>query len=173
MDGSMYEASPGLDSKRVRCPDEAGYLERALAITEWFGHTREPLSPRAILRLFARPKDQIHFFRAQAHWKTGVFAEHRIRGLKRCGSMHDRNRIEFFSVREQLRSALYLYAADGSRRHNGGSRELCVPTRVVFVYSFHHLLRNFRLGSRFRKIFCTIAGSEMMVLTLMAVLGAV
>lgn len=67
MDGRMYEAPPGSNAEWIRCPDEAGYPKRVLAITERLRDTQAPLNSKPSFVLFARSYDQIDFFRARAY----------------------------------------------------------------------------------------------------------
>lgn len=169
MGGLIYGASPGFDSKWTRCQDEMAYLERVLHIVERFRPTRKPLSPGSTFLPVTRLYDQINFFCARAQCEDPVFANHRIRGWKRYGLMHCWNRNDFPTVPARLRSAPYPHAPNGWRKDKGGPCELRIPTPTVFANFTHQILWHSGTGRRLRDILWTIAASEMMFFSMMAV----
>lgn len=62
MGGFISEAPPGLDSRRIRCCDDADYPKWVLHIINQFRHTRELLNPVPSFTPFAHAYDQNHFF---------------------------------------------------------------------------------------------------------------
>lgn len=120
----------------------------------------------------ARLYDQVYFFRARAHWGDSVFAKHRVCGRNEYGLMYCWSRNNFFSDPAQPRSTLYQQTSRGCQKNKECPRELCVPALFVFAYFFYHVLRNSGWGRRLRDIFWTVTTSDMMVVSIEAVLDA-